>query len=89
MNLQFLFSRFIEKGLKNCRLCTRNPLLRGHAIYMQFIHTFFFHFNIFQVADMYATSRYDNIFILNNMSSVHVYEQLPYMFELNPSFFSQ
>jgi hypothetical protein len=89
MNLQFLFSRFIEKGLKNCLLCTRNPLLRGHAIYMQFIHTFFFHFNIFQVADMYATSRYDNIFILNNMSSVHVYEQPPYMFELNPSFFSQ
>ena len=51
MNLQFLFSRFIEKGLRNCRLYTRNPLLRGHAIYMQFIHTLFFHFNIFQVAD--------------------------------------
>jgi hypothetical protein len=25
MNLQFLFSRFIEKGLRNCRLYTRNP----------------------------------------------------------------
>ena len=40
MNLQFLFSRFIEKGPRNCRLCTRNPLLRGHAIYRQWTKVF-------------------------------------------------
>ena len=40
MNLQFLFSRFIEKGLRNCRLYTRNPLLRGHAIYRQWTKLF-------------------------------------------------
>ena len=40
MNLQFLFSRFIEKGPRNCRLYTRNPLLRGHAIYRQWTKVF-------------------------------------------------
>ena len=39
--LIFLFSRFIEKGLRNCRLCTRNPLLRGHAIYTIYSYIFF------------------------------------------------
>jgi hypothetical protein len=62
MHLQFLFSRFIEKGLRNCR----NPLLRGHAIYRQWTKVFArFQFTLYI---SYKTTVFQNIIL----KSIHV-----------------
>jgi hypothetical protein len=66
MNLQFFFSRFFEKGLRNCRIYTRNPLLRGHAIYRQWTKVFArFQFTLYI---SYKTTVFQNII----MKSIHV-----------------